>query len=103
LLERFLNGSAKEPNFDNARRRAQNRKEIENTAVAPLKPALLKRWLNGSERCFSGSVDRAAFHTIAKPKFITAMDHCFNARHCSSNSVSARKTLTTASPKFVQR
>ena len=28
---------------------------------------------------------------------------CFNARHRSSNPVSARKTLTTAPPKFVQR
>ena len=42
-------------------------------------------------------------HTNAKPKFITAMDRCFNARHRSSNPVSARKTLTTAPPKFVQR
>ena len=31
------------------------------------------------------------------------MDRCFNARHRSSNPVSARKTLTTAPPKFVQR
>ncbi|WAR15218.1 NU98B-like protein [Mya arenaria] len=30
------------------------------------------------------------------------MDRCFNARHRSSNPVSARKTLTTAPPKFVQ-
>ena len=42
-------------------------------------------------------------HTNAKPKFITAMDRCFNARHCSSNPVSARKTLTTAPLTFVQR
>ena len=42
-------------------------------------------------------------HTNAKPKFITAMDRCFNVRHRSSNPVSARKTLTTAPPKFVQR
>ncbi|KAH3749540.1 hypothetical protein DPMN_184038 [Dreissena polymorpha] len=31
------------------------------------------------------------------------MDRYFNARHRSSNSVSVRKTLTTAPPKFVQR
>lgn len=42
-------------------------------------------------------------HTNAKPKFITAMDRCFNARHHSSNPVSTRKMLTTAPPKFVQR
>ncbi|XP_071496610.1 UDP-glucuronosyltransferase 1-2-like [Diadema antillarum] len=42
-------------------------------------------------------------HTNAKPKFITAMYRCFNARHRSSNPVSARKTLTAAPPKFVQR
>jgi hypothetical protein len=42
-------------------------------------------------------------HTNAKSKFITAMDHCFNAQHRSSNPVSARKTLTTAPPNFVQR
>lgn len=42
-------------------------------------------------------------HTNAKPKFITAMDRCFNVRHRSSNHVSARKTLTTSLPKFVQR
>ena len=42
-------------------------------------------------------------HINAKPKFITAVDRCFNARHRSSNTVSARKTLTTAPPKFVQR
>jgi len=32
-------------------------------------------------------------HTNVQPKFITAMDRCFNARHSSSNSVSASKTL----------
>ena len=42
-------------------------------------------------------------HTNAKPKFITAMDRCFNARHRSSNPVSACKTFTTAPPKYVQR
>ena len=42
-------------------------------------------------------------YTNAKPKFIAAMARCFNARQRSSNSVSARKTLTTAPPKFVQR
>jgi len=31
------------------------------------------------------------------------MDRCFNACNRSSNFVSARKTLTTAPPKFVQR
>jgi hypothetical protein len=42
-------------------------------------------------------------HTNAKPKFITTVDRCFNARHHSSNPMSARKTLTTAPSKFVQR
>ena len=42
-------------------------------------------------------------NTNAKPKFITAVDRCFNARHRSSNPVSARNMLTTAPPKFVQR
>ena len=32
-------------------------------------------------------------HTNAKPKFITAMDHCFNARHLSSNSCPLLKRL----------
>ncbi|KAH3708802.1 hypothetical protein DPMN_068261 [Dreissena polymorpha] len=31
------------------------------------------------------------------------MDRYFNARHRSSKSVSVRKTITTATPKFVQR
>jgi len=42
-------------------------------------------------------------HTNAKPKFITAIDHCLNPRHLFSNSVSALKTLTNSPPKFVQR
>ena len=42
-------------------------------------------------------------HTNAKPKFITAMDRCFNARHRSSNPVSTCKTFTTAPPKYAQR
>jgi hypothetical protein len=41
-------------------------------------------------------------HTNAKQKFITAMNRCFNALHFSSNPVFARKTLTTATPNFVQ-
>jgi len=32
-------------------------------------------------------------HTNVQPKCITSMDSCFNARHSSSNSVSASKTL----------
>ena len=70
--------------------------------------------LNGSSiQMDSGSISPRIFskilvplrhrHTNAEPKFITAMDRCFNARHRSSNPVSARKTLTTAPPKFVQR
>ncbi|KAI8519661.1 hypothetical protein Bbelb_029180 [Branchiostoma belcheri] len=43
------------------------------------------------------------FYTNAKPKFIADMDRRFNARHRSSNPVSARKTLATAPAKFVQR
>jgi len=42
-------------------------------------------------------------HSNVKPKFTNAMNCCFNARHRSSNSVSARKTLTTAPLKYVQR
>jgi len=42
-------------------------------------------------------------HTNAKPNFITAIDLCFKASHRSSKSVSSRKTLTIAPPKFVQR
>jgi len=42
-------------------------------------------------------------YTNAKQKFITTMDHCFNARHRSRKSVSARKMLITASSKFAQR
>ena len=33
----------------------------------------------------------------------TAVDRCFNARHRSSNPMSAGKTITTAPPKFMQR
>ncbi|WAR10843.1 hypothetical protein MAR_035919 [Mya arenaria] len=57
---------------------------------------------SGIERWFI-LVPLRHLHTNAKPKFITAMDRCFNARHRSSNPVSARETLTTAPPKFVQR
>jgi len=42
-------------------------------------------------------------HTNAKPKFITAIDCCFNPRHRSSKSVSTRKTLITAPPTLMQR
>ena len=74
--------------------------------------AAYRFWLRSWTDRFDRSSDRfysqilvplRHLHTNAKPKFITAMDRCFNARHRSSNPVSARKTLTTAPPKFVQR
>ena len=68
---------------------------------APLKPALLQHWSSGSERK-RALVPQRSLHINAQPKFITAMDRCFNARHHSSNSVSAHKTLTNAPPKFAQ-
>ena len=42
-------------------------------------------------------------YTNAKPKFIAAVARCFNARHRSNNPVSARKTLISAPPTFLQR
>ncbi|KAI8513782.1 hypothetical protein Bbelb_081060 [Branchiostoma belcheri] len=42
-------------------------------------------------------------YTNAKPECIADMDRCFNARHRSSNLVSARKTFATAPATFVQR
>ena len=57
--------------------------------------------------CMNGLVHKCTHrintNTHIFSTFITAMDRCFNARHRSSNPVSARKTLTTAPPKFVQR
>jgi len=44
---------------------------------APLKPALLYRWCNGSERR-RALVPQRHLHTNAQPKFVTAMDRCFN-------------------------
>jgi len=66
-----------------------------------------RRWYSVCVTVASGSESWSrkdfSIPTLNQIYFITAMDRCFNARHRSSKSVSARKTLITAQRKFVQR
>ncbi|MPC60015.1 hypothetical protein E2C01_054049 [Portunus trituberculatus] len=69
-----------------------NRSSIPNELLVHFSPYIAKFWSRSDISI-----------PTPNPKFIAAMDRCFNARQRSSNAVSARKTLTTAPPKFVQR
>jgi len=68
-----------------------------------MRSALNGSFQNGLLCYFSPCVSHRYLHTNAKLKIISAVDCCFNERHRSGYSVSARKMLTTAPPKFVQR
>ena len=91
LLCRSLNERERGQHFDNARHRAQNG---ENTGVAL---ALALRLREESSRSERWSRKDTSITTLNQ--FISAMGRCFNAWHRSSNSVSARKTITTAPPQ----